>query len=211
MKYRQVFRMHAVNALSSSFRQAWIMFKFRDTFTCKVECFLWGTFLSGPSCITFIAFCSKWKLSCESEFKIKLAQSHKLSWCLVGFSGHIVFTVHEDRGFTERANTVNIKWINTLRKLRKQHFTRRICLATYVADDWVQLSGNTTRPAGGLCYVSWYHADRIIACSFTCSAACKTFVRTRTHCIRSQNCNSHVEPCLFRQKLRLSQEIKFKW
>ena len=54
-----------------------------------------------PACHSLPSVGSKWKLICESELKIELAQSHKLSWCLVGINGHIVFmVVPEERRFT---------------------------------------------------------------------------------------------------------------
>jgi hypothetical protein len=64
------------------------------------------------SCIPFLTVSSKWKLSCESELQIELAQSHKLSWCLVGFNGHIVFIIQEGRkegrSFTAGDNTAHM-------------------------------------------------------------------------------------------------------
>jgi len=145
-----------------------------------------------PACHSLPSVGSTWKPSCESELKIKLAQSHKLSWCLVGFNGHIVSIVPEGRSFTAGDSTAHMYWINTFRTPLKEPSLIiaifLLCTLLMAVLNYPAVLSVDTRPH----YQLFFHLfSRIPG-----QPACKTFFRTRTRCVRNQNRSSNVEPCV---------------
>jgi hypothetical protein len=190
---------NCATAYPNSFvHHAWILFKFRGTLTCSLF-YVGIQFVGRSSCITFITVSSKWKPTCESELKIELAQCHKLSWWLVGFNEHIVFTVREGRGFTECDNTAYIKRVNTLRTSLQEHSVIIIfvLLHTLLMPVFNYPAVRHHRR------VSWYNTSLSPVLSPVQSYFWATGPqdRNRTCCVRNQNCSSHMTPCCLRLSL----------